>query len=468
MDIDATATARVLKARTELVMARRFYGVLVSQVEPVLSRQYPTMATDSRRHYYNPDFIATITQEELLGVQAHESEHDARHHGTRRNGRDPKRWNKACDYGINIDLIDEGFKLPKGALIDRRFKGMCAEDIYRTLELDEQAQQQQQEQDDDGEEDEASPQGGDQGDGEDADDADPAGEGEAGDDGSDDGSAGEQAPDAGSASKGAQDDAQASAANGEGDAGDAEPQSQPSSGDPGGCGEVLDSAAPDRDADASDADMKWERIVRQAASMAKNVGQLPGHVQSIIDAANEAGQDWREVFRAWVDQGSRRIETWNRPNRRFAASGLILPSTQRDGVNHVAFIIDTSGSVDDVALQMVAGETQGALDDGAITKATVIYCDTRVTAVQEYNEGDQIEFDAKGRGGTRLRPAFEYVRDNLDDVSLIVCFTDMENDDWGDEPESPVLFAAFGYPDKVKRYLASAPWDAPGIDVGAH
>ena len=95
---DKLATERVLKARAELIMARRFYGVLVSNVEPVLSRAVETMATDSKRHYFNPEFIGTLTQTQLLAIQAHESEHDARHHSTRRAGRDHDKWNVACDF----------------------------------------------------------------------------------------------------------------------------------------------------------------------------------------------------------------------------------------------------------------------------------------------------------------------------------------------------------------------------------
>ena len=72
MNIDQAATERVMKARGELIMSRRFYGVLVSNVEPVLSRDFPTMATDGKRHFFNPDFVCSLTAQELLAVQAHE------------------------------------------------------------------------------------------------------------------------------------------------------------------------------------------------------------------------------------------------------------------------------------------------------------------------------------------------------------------------------------------------------------
>jgi predicted metal-dependent peptidase len=488
MTIEDQATERVLKARAELIMARRFYGVLVSNVEPVLSRKFPTMATDGKRHFFNPEFISGLTQQELLGVQCHESEHDARHHGSRREGRDPVKWNEACDYAINIDLIDEGFVLPKGALIDPQYRGMSAEDIYRCRELDaekkrkeEQQQQEQQQNDDDGDDDDGDQsdkdEGGDDKGDEDDDDADD-GDGESdaddgdqdGDDGEGgdaDGDDGEQDADGGSGGGDGEnaegDDDGSGAGGGEGE-GESEQQS---SGDPGGCGEVLDSAT-----DASDnaeEDIKWERVTRQAASMAKAVGQLPGHVAREIDRANNPPRDWRDELREFAEQGALRVETWNRPNRRFMHSRLVLPSTQKDGVNKGVFIIDTSGSCDDIALACVNAEATALLDDGVIDEIVVLYGDTRLTREDVYRTGDEMIFDPRGGGGTDMEPLFSHVAEHHDDASLIVCFTDLEfYKSCGPEPHCPVLFAVHGYPQNVKRLIETAPWGARGIDVGAH
>jgi predicted metal-dependent peptidase len=461
MHIDQQATARVLKARSELIMSRRFYGVLVTNVEPVLSRNVKTMATDSKRHFYNPDFIATLTQTQMLAIQAHESEHDARHHSTRRAGRDHEKWNEACDFAINIDLKDEGFDLPDWVLIDAKYRGMSAEDIYRSRELDEKPQPQPQEDSDEQSsesDDDAGDEAKDDCDDEQGADGRQGDEGEGSDDDGDE--QGEAESEHGGSSSGDGDDADDQ---GEGSGGNGE--AKPGSCDPGMCGEVLDAPA---DADASDLDAQWERTVRQAASMAKAVGQLPGHVAREIERANTPGQDWRETLRAWFDQGGLRTETWNRPNRRFIGRGLILPGSQRDGVNKAIFVIDTSGSMDTVALACINAEAQAALDDGAIDEIVAVYGDTRVTRVDTYRTGDEIEFDPRGCGGTDLRPLFEHVADEHDDASLIVCFTDLYIGDAGPEPHCPVLFAVTGYPDAVRRLIASAPWGAPGIDVGAH
>jgi predicted metal-dependent peptidase len=481
VNIEEQATARVLKARAELIMARRFYGVLVSNVEPVLSRKFPTMATDGKRHFFNPEFIDGLTQEELLGVQCHESEHDARHHGSRRNGRDPVKWNEACDYAINIDLIDEGFTLPKGVLIDPQYRGMSAEDIYRCRELDAEKKRKEQEQQ---QQEQQQPDDGDDDDGDQSDDADDS---EANDDDSEGDDAGDDADDAGDDSEGEGDDASDDegddseagsggadgetseagddgSAGGEGEGGE---QEQQSCGDPGGCGEVLDSA--DDASDLAEEDIKWERVTRQAASMAKAVGQLPGHVSREIERANNPPREWRDELREFAEQGALRVETWNRPNRRFMHSRLVLPSTQRDGVNKGVFIIDTSGSCDDIALACVNAEATALLDDGVIDEIVVLYGDTRLTREDVYRTGDEMIFDPKGGGGTDMEPLFRHVAEAHDDASLIICFTDLEfYRSCGDEPHCPVLFAVHGYPQNVKRLMETAPWGARCIDVGAH
>jgi predicted metal-dependent peptidase len=475
--VAVNAAERVSKARQELILERTFYGVLVSQVEALPSRDFPTMATNGKQHFFNPDFIAGLSQLELLAVQAHETEHDARRHHTRRGHRDPQEWNIACDYAINPDLIKAGFKLPEDALLDWRFEGMSAEDIFRTRELErqqEQPPQQPQPQEGDGEADEDDDAGKP---GDDGNEGDQPADGTDGDEGAGEaaGEAGEQpggegtAPGNGDAGEPGSEPGEGSG-EGEGseagsDAGQAKPQ--PSSGDPGRCGEVLD-AAPDA-AERADEDAKWERVVREAASLARKRGDAPGHVSREIERNDHPPQDWRETLRAFFDGGAQTTETWSRPNRRFIGGGLYLPGREREGVNRAAFLVDTSGSMDRIALAAIGMEVQAALDESIIDEVVVIYGDTRVTRVDTYRPGDECEFDPRGGGGTMLMPLFEHVANEVD-ASLIVCFTDGEHEITSehDEPACPVLWALTGFPDRVRRHMANAPWDATAIDVGSH
>ena len=498
---------RVRKARATLILERKFYGVLVSNVEPVISTALPTAGTNGKQHIWNPDYVNTLTQPELIGVQAHESEHDARHHGTRRGNRDALEWNIACDYAINGDLLAEGFTLPKERLHDPKYKGMSAEDIYRVRELEKRREQEQAKQDmdpgkpemDDDESDEpeaddmdpGTEQGGEpeqeaeaeQGDEQGDKPGDHPGNGEADDDAGD-----EQGDEPGKAAGEGTGEGEGEA-EGEGTPGDGEPtgeagkgagegengeegevgkeKGKQASGDVGRCGEVLDAA--DDATESAEADLKWDRVVRQAASMAKAAGQLPGHVTREIERANNPPRDWRDELRDFCEQGALRIETWNRPNRRFVGRGLVLPGSQRDGVSKAAFLIDTSGSCDDIALACVRDEAQQLLDDGIIDEIVVVYGDTRVCRVDEYRTGDEIEFDPRGGGGTDMQPLFQHVADEISDATLIINFTDLEfYKDCGEEPACPVLFAVHGHPSRVKQLMQSAPWAARCIDVGVH
>jgi predicted metal-dependent peptidase len=506
---ETIAVACVAKARAELILSRTFYGVLVAQVEPKPSRQFPTMATNGVVHFFNPDFIVGLNknhrgehvsrQRLVLGVQAHESEHDARRHHTRRGNRDPFRWNVACDYAINPDLIDEGFDLPWGALIDYRYKGMSAEAIYRSRELDDEKKRHEQQkpqadedETEDGRDDADTDPGQsesadeDSGDGDDGDDEGDAGdedgqggqgEGQGGEgdedgqDGQDGGQGGQGSPQEGGDEVGDGEGQGSGESTGETSDDDGE-AGQPSSGDPGGCGEVLDAA--DNTAEMADQNAKWERVVRQAAMLAAKRGDAPGHVAREIGRSDHAPQDWRETLRAYFDAGAASRETWNRPNRRFIGSGLYLPGREREGINKAVFMIDTSGSMvwcGGKALEAIAVETQAALDEHIIDEVVVLYGDTRVTRVDTYHPGEEIEFDPRGGGGTVLAPLFDHVRDEHDDAKLIVAFTDGDIDDVTQggtvEPPCEVLWAFCGYPQNVKAKMVAPPWGAPAIDVGA-
>jgi predicted metal-dependent peptidase len=512
-ELTVKAIERIAKARAEIVLTNTFYGVALGQVEPKPSWQIPTMATDGKVHLFNPEFVNNLSFDETVFVQKHENEHDVRRHHTRRGNRDPLRWNKATDYAINVDLVDGGDKPPKKIFLDARFRGMSAEDIYRCLEVEEaeekRKRQEAEEQEAADAPEESPDKGDDEGADEDkADDADGDDEGKAdegqpdeseeGDDdgdgdqgdtpgqgsdaqGGDDGQPGEGTGEGAGETKGeAEGDGTGEGSDGaEGDAGgdgsgggmpaEGEGRDPRSVGDPGNCGEVLD--ASDDLGEIANEDARWQMVARQAAMLSAKRGGLPGHVAREIGRADSEPENWREVLRRFFDAGATTIETWNKPNRRFVSSGLYLPGTQRDGLNRVAILIDTSGSVCwyPGALEAIQREVKAALDEHIVNEAVVIYGDTRVTRVDEYHSGDDVEFDPRGGGGTVMRPLFDYVKTELDNVSLIVNFTDLEIEseaELGAAPDSPVLFAVVGHPINVKRYIAAGtPWNSPAIEI---
>src|SRR5208337_736311 len=134
MKHETPAVIRIQKARTALLLDHPFFGSLLFRLKGSENRSIATMATDGVSLYFNPGFVDTLNSATLAGVLAHEVMHPALQHHVRRSGRDPKRWNEACDYAINPLLLDAGLRLPDGVLVDHRFRGMSAERICNLRE----------------------------------------------------------------------------------------------------------------------------------------------------------------------------------------------------------------------------------------------------------------------------------------------------------------------------------------------
>ena len=109
---------------------------------------------------------------------------------------------------------------------------------------------------------------------------------------------------------------------------------------------------------------------------------------------------------------------------------------------------------------------QAALDDGAVDKITVVYCDAAVQHVDAFLPGDLFEFKPIGRGGTKFAPAFAWLKENEADLSGAVYVTDLDvySGDFGDEPPFPVLWAVHGDPRELAQRIANVPF-GESIDI---
>jgi predicted metal-dependent peptidase len=85
---------------------------------------------------FGAKFFKDLSEDQALFVLAHEIGHAAFSHIDRRQSRDPFLWNVAIDYAINL-LLNDNFGdskyLPKGVLLDKKYAGMSAEEIYEDV-----------------------------------------------------------------------------------------------------------------------------------------------------------------------------------------------------------------------------------------------------------------------------------------------------------------------------------------------
>ena len=127
-----SAMRRMLKARAAIAQSQVFFASTIYGVRLTETRDSnPTMRTNGIEIQFNPKWVAQ-NDSFIEGVLLHENLHCAFNHAGRRHDRIPIIWNAACDFSINL-LIAHYFRLPPGALLDRRFNGMNPERIYEIL-----------------------------------------------------------------------------------------------------------------------------------------------------------------------------------------------------------------------------------------------------------------------------------------------------------------------------------------------
>jgi predicted metal-dependent peptidase len=136
---------KIIVARVGLLLRHPFFGNLATRMQIKEGwNQLTTAATDGRTIYFNREFFTPLTNKQVEFVLAHEILHAVFDHMGRREGRDPKIFNIACDYAVNGQVVRDKIGDPKikGIEIyhDQKYYGWSAEQIYDEIyeKMDEQ------------------------------------------------------------------------------------------------------------------------------------------------------------------------------------------------------------------------------------------------------------------------------------------------------------------------------------------
>lgn len=125
---------RMQKARARMLLKHPFFATLLVSTPWEMTDAVPTAATDMTKLYFNPTFMESLTDDEILFVLAHEVMHMALEHGLRCQARNSMLWNIACDHALNLVLKDSGFTVPSMALCDEIYRDMSADQVYDKLQ----------------------------------------------------------------------------------------------------------------------------------------------------------------------------------------------------------------------------------------------------------------------------------------------------------------------------------------------
>lgn len=136
---------RIDEAAARLAVRLPFIATLFSSMTRVISDNVPTAAVGGTKVRFNPGWMDTLDDEELLFVAAHEADHVGFLHSYRIGDRDPVVWNIAGDACINLDLSTPissggaGLTMPMrdgkpyGVLIPWVTRDMDTEHVYQKL-----------------------------------------------------------------------------------------------------------------------------------------------------------------------------------------------------------------------------------------------------------------------------------------------------------------------------------------------
>ena len=408
---------RVSDCVTELLRKQPFFGSLVLRLPLRPDPTRETLATDGHEIRYSPQWVAETEAHLIETAMARVVMACALKHHTRRGERDPERWQMASQLVTHALIRDAGFTLPPAA---EAWDDLSVEQAYDRL---------------------PKPEDGDSGD----DGSAPSGAGAAGGaeaaQSSPDGDDDDTGDPSDSAADGDRQDEDADGADPDEGDGDGAGQSDdgaseaPPSHDPSGTGEVMDANArggEDSDAGETPVDIAaeeqaWDEAMHQALNIARAEGKVPGQVEETVKGAHAGTLDWRTLLRRYMTDAAKTDYSWSLPNRRFIDSGLYLPSIRSEGIETIAVIVDTSGSLPAATLAEFWAELREVATEIRPESVVVLQVDAALQDAAEYAPDDLPEEIAlKGRGGTDFRPGFEWLDEQGIQPAVCLYFTDME------------------------------------------
>ena len=96
---------RLLIARMSILSRNGFFGLLLMHMKFALDNTIQTAATDGERIYFDPKFLDSISDPELIFILMHEIMHVALRHTFRTGSRDSFAFNIACDIVVNSNIL---------------------------------------------------------------------------------------------------------------------------------------------------------------------------------------------------------------------------------------------------------------------------------------------------------------------------------------------------------------------------
>jgi len=416
-EIEKTAMNKIIKARSHLLFDNPFIGSQAIKYGLIPTNKTPngieikTAAINGKDIFFNPEYVNSLSFNQVKFLLAHETAHCMLKHHVRRSGRDFETWNDAGDYAINDILVSENIgQVIDGCLIDPQYSDIATEDIFRKLYQEKQEQEKNSRPDKN-----------------------------------------DQSQSSGDNSNNAKNDASQGKDNKEnvpsGSNGEAKNQAdtanKPKTAD-NPAGSVID--AP-KELTKSEVESDIKESIQNALNASKRAGKMPG--QKVLDAISEIlapKANWKQLLQQWIDSTDKTDVSFIRPKDR--GNGYYSPGYYSEGLNQLLIAIDVSGSVLSVPKSIDTFQSEiNALKQAHQFDCQVIYFHSTIERIENYQRHENITIKIEETGGTCLQSVFDYISDNglCNQISGLIIFTDLEICDFPKhEPGFKVLFVKYG------------------------
>lgn len=421
---------KIIATRIYLLKEAPFFGSLTTRLRPTPTRvgALGTMGVMADgRLMYDPKFVDEISMKVLAGAMAHEVLHLAGDVFGRRGDRHHMIWNFAHDYAINPMVRDAGLELPEGVLLDAKYDGMAAEQIYEHIKEEIRKNSQKKGK---------------------CSNCEGSGKEPGSPDCSDCGGVGEGCDTCDG--KGVDPNAPNCSECG----GTGMDFSNPLGFEGSGC---ADHHHPDNKkaaegmSDGMTAE-DWKAAVAEAAEAARRMGRLPAGVERWLGDIMQPKLDWRQILsRATYKALHTASTSWRRPARRSWAAGVYLPTWDREG-RDATVALDTSGSIGPAELARFGSETEEIIKQAG-GNVRVFCCDAEVAT--EVDVSSVKDVPIRGGGGTSFVPVFQRLAEQRERrTAMLIYFTDLMGSFPSEAPPYPVIWAV---PDDLRNHNLKEP-----------
>lgn len=174
--------------------------------------------------------------------------------------------------------------------------------------------------------------------------------------------------------------------------------------------------------------LKEQLLAQEAISLLESEfkkGEAPQSIERFFKLDFEGKIDWREELKVAIDKFHKDDYVLIPPNKKFLSAGIYLPSCVSQRFKLV-IAVDSSGSVDETLLNEFLSEINFLMALVQNYQIDLLVCDDKILSHRTFFSGDSLDCDVVGMGGTDFRPVFEFVEYELEDIKLLLYFTDLE------------------------------------------